>query len=352
MIPLNLETKNDSQKIIKAYLEENSSQPFADKINNGVRIEKDGKILINKKDLDGFWSYATKKAQELKSQYIDNDTVFCWAVHYFGEDDIEGTLYNEDGTKYSKPIQKTAQRIPAHTVPVKPTPQVPKQFTLFDMLTEEKKEEPIIEETSPTVEEIIHEPQESVEEERYFDEEDVDRETGEILHFKTRPPQQGSSLYQKYLSYKNQYPAHIVAYRVGDFFEFLGNDALRLSNFMNLTLTSRDCGLEERVAMLGIPYHASEPYFMKIAAKYKLAIVDNGEISTMENEETVFINETITEEEKRDLFDDDLNEKEPTVYENNNEEDDFEEERALQKFFDKDALCSLYELFDYTLDMQ
>ena len=44
-----------------------------------------------------------------------------------------------------------------------------------------------------------------------------------------------------------------------------------------------------------------------------------------------------------DDFDDDLFDE---------EEDDFEEERALQKFFDKDALCSLYELFDYSLDMQ
>ena len=42
---------------------------------------------------------------------------------------------------------------------------------------------------------------------------------------------------------------------------------------------------------------------------------------------------------------------EPTMYENNEEPDDFEEERALQQFFDKDALCALYELFDYNLDM-
>lgn len=104
--------------------------------------------------------------------------------------------------------------------------------------------------------------------------------------------------------------------------------------------------------MVGIPYHASEPYFMKIATKYKLAIVDNDKVIVMETEETVFVNESITEEERRDLFDDDLSKNEPTMYENNDEEDDFEEERALQKFFDKDALCSLYELFDYSLDMQ
>ena len=355
MIALNLETKNDSQKIIKAYLEENASQPFADKINNGVRIQKDGKILINKKDLDGFWAYATKKAQELKSQYMDNDTVFCWAVHYFGEDDIEGMLYNEDGSEYkpaAKPIPKPIQRIPTPSIPVKPTPPKPQQFSLFDMLIEEKKEEPVVEETTPPVEESAPKVQEPIEAERYFDEEDIDRETGEILHFKTREPNRGSPLYQKYLEYKNQYPAHIVAYRVGDFYEFFGDDAVRLANFMNLTLTGRDCGLEERVPMVGILYHAAEAYFMKIASKYKLAIVDNDEVSVMEAEEVLFVNENITEEEKHELFEDDLSENEPTMYENNDEEDDFKEERALQKFFDKDALCALYELFDYNLDMQ
>lgn len=354
MIKLNLTAENDCQQAIKDYLENNVSEVLAEKINNGVKIEKDGKTLIKKKTLSLFWEYASMKAQEMKTGYVANDTVFGWAIHYFEEDGFVGKLYNEDGSEYvrPKPTQKPIQHAPAPTIQAKPTPQAPKQFTLFDMLTEEKKEERIIEETSPTVEETIHEPQESVEEERYFDEEDVDRETGEILRFKTREPKRGSSLYQDYLFYKKQYSAHVVAYRVGDFYEFFGEDAIRLANYMNLTLTGRDCGLDERIPMVGIPYHAAEPYFMKIATKYKLAIVDNGEISTMENEETVFINETITEEEKRDLFDDDLNEKEPTVYENNNEEDDFEEERALQKFFDKDALCSLYELFDYTLDMQ
>ena len=82
---LDLETKNPSQQAIKEYLENNASPSLADKINNGVRIEKDGKTLINKKDLDGFWNYATKTARELKQEYVDNDTVFGWAIHFFEE---------------------------------------------------------------------------------------------------------------------------------------------------------------------------------------------------------------------------------------------------------------------------
>ena len=65
MITLNLETKNESQKIIKAYLEENASQPFADKINKGVPIEKDGKTLINNIYTPQFFAFLpSKKAKK------------------------------------------------------------------------------------------------------------------------------------------------------------------------------------------------------------------------------------------------------------------------------------------------
>ena len=89
---LNLVAKNTSQQAIKDYLENNASQILADKINNGVQIEKDGKTLLNKKDLDGFWNYASKKARELKHDYEDNDTVFGWAIHYFEENELIGSL--------------------------------------------------------------------------------------------------------------------------------------------------------------------------------------------------------------------------------------------------------------------
>ena len=51
MPKFNLKTKNEAQELIKAYLEENASEILTEKINNGVRIQKDGKTLINKKTL-------------------------------------------------------------------------------------------------------------------------------------------------------------------------------------------------------------------------------------------------------------------------------------------------------------
>lgn len=61
---LNLETKNKEQELIKAYLEENASETLAEKINNGVPAEKDGKRLINRKTLDGFMKYACDEARK------------------------------------------------------------------------------------------------------------------------------------------------------------------------------------------------------------------------------------------------------------------------------------------------
>lgn len=97
----------------KAYLEANASEVLAEKINNGVCIQKDGKMLINRKTLAGFMKFACDEAKKqaekgAQSACIDDDTVYGWVVHYFEEDSIEGTLYKEDGTEYKAPIQDGA----------------------------------------------------------------------------------------------------------------------------------------------------------------------------------------------------------------------------------------------------
>lgn len=113
MSELRLEAKNSAQQRIKEYLEQNASDVLADKINNGVSIEKDGKVLTNRKTLDSFMKYATEEARKVaengvRCACIEDIVVFGWAIHYFEEDSIEGTLYNEDGTEYAK--QKSAPK--------------------------------------------------------------------------------------------------------------------------------------------------------------------------------------------------------------------------------------------------
>lgn len=72
MIKLNLETNKKEYEIIKEYLENNVSEELADKINNGVKIVKDNKTLINKKTLDTFMQYANEEARKYSKRYKED----------------------------------------------------------------------------------------------------------------------------------------------------------------------------------------------------------------------------------------------------------------------------------------
>ena len=82
-----------------------------------------------------------------------------------------------------------------------------------------------------------------------------------------------SPMMQKYLETKEQYKDCILFYRLGDFYEMFFDDAKTASRELELTLTGKDCGLEERAPMCGIPYHAVDTYLTKLVQKgYKVAI--------------------------------------------------------------------------------
>lgn len=146
MVTLNLTTKNAEEEKVKKYLEENASEALAMKINNGVKIVKNDKTLISKKSLETFMKYACeearKQAENATGICIDDPTVFGWAIHYFGEDSIEGTLYNEDGTKHKPIVKPTAPKTVAKPAEV-PKPKTP---SLFDLIDEKPDPVPIIQE--------------------------------------------------------------------------------------------------------------------------------------------------------------------------------------------------------------
>ena len=84
-----------------------------------------------------------------------------------------------------------------------------------------------------------------------------------------------SPMMQKYLETKEQYKDCILFYRLGDFYEMFFDDAITASRELELTLTGKDCGQEERAPMCGIPYHAAEVYISRLVAKgYKVAICE------------------------------------------------------------------------------
>ena len=152
---LNLQAKTKEQQRIKAYLEENASEILADKITNGVYVQKDDKTLLNKKTLDGFLKFACDEAKKQAEKdascaCIDDDVVFGWAVHYFEENSIEGILYSEDGAEYRP--EKVVRQSPAPSVSLPSKKKAP-QMSLFDMLdtgseSEEQKAVPTTSESN------------------------------------------------------------------------------------------------------------------------------------------------------------------------------------------------------------
>ncbi len=75
-----------------------------------------------------------------------------------------------------------------------------------------------------------------------------------------------SAMMTHYLSVKERYNDCVIFYRLGDFYEMFFDDAIEVSKLLDLTLTGRDCGLEERAPMCGIPYHAADAYIAKLVS--------------------------------------------------------------------------------------
>ena len=85
-------------------------------------------------------------------------------------------------------------------------------------------------------------------------------------------------LMKQYLEVKKQYTDCILLYRIGDFYEMFFDDAFEASRALELTLTGKDCGLEERAPMCGIPYHAADAYIPRLVTRgYKVAICEQVE---------------------------------------------------------------------------
>lgn len=257
---LNLTAQNKQEELVLKYLQDNASETLADKINNGTPFEKDGKPLLNKKTLAGFMRFACDEARKLadkgaNSACIDDATVYGWAIHYFEEESIEGTLYTIDGAEY-KP---TVKRVESNAVKAKPEPKKKEnvQFSFFDNLTEQEVKDNKTDNSSVDI-----------------DENEVIEQKGNDEQKPVASNTPNGTFFEKYQALQQQNPAYVIAYRLGDFYEILGDKAVAIAREIDLTLTSRDCGLEERVPLIGFPYHASENYFSKISKTHDLLIVE------------------------------------------------------------------------------
>lgn len=357
MPKLNLETKNKAQELIKAYLEENASEILAEKINNGVRIQKDGKTLISKKTLDGFMTYATDEAKKqaeksARSACIEDTVVYGWAVHYFEENSIEGTLYNEDGTEY-KPQKPAAKPQPAVSSPAPAVPKPKPQMSLFDML-----DAPTEEQTTSSVTEEFDEQDIPEDEDDAIPEEEQREVLAELaeeerkIEQKPVPKLTGSPLWQNYTALQSKYPEHILAYRVGDFYEVFGDNAKLLAEPLNLTLTSRNCGLAERVLMVGFPYHAADNYISKaVESGLKIAVAESFDEPVKLYERQAAPQPPVPADDGKHWVDEKTYIDEDGVVHNLDEETDDEPEFDMSAF-DTEALAILDELLGDQIEMR
>lgn len=357
MAQLKLTANTPSEQRILEYLQNNASETLAEKINNGTPFEKDGKPLTNKKSLSGFMKYACDEARKLaekgaNSACVEDSTVYGWAIHYFEEDSIEGTLYTIDGEEYKPapkkviPITKQTAKtsVASATTPAVSTPQN-KQESLFDMLSSMQPVPEIAPSDEPTPEEL----QEALEE--------TANEPEPVQKTVIEPPKPRnlSPVYSEYLKIKEKYPDCIVAYRLGDFYEILGSDAVTVAKELDLTLTSRDCGLDTRVPMVGFPYHAADIYISKIIEHgHTIAVCERlDEIKLLPEPKPQEVDEEtgeILSYEEMKEFDGDITEPPhlsvnlPAQNETDVENTLLEEEKAFAEAFDPEAVCALADL--------
>ena len=138
-------------------------------------------------------------------------------------------------------------------------------------------------------------------------------------------------MWQQYQDLQKKYPDRILLYRLGDFYEVFGDNAITLSDELGLTLTSRDFGLTSRIPMIGFPYHAANNYLNKIIRKHKVAIAETkDDIRLLPEDEYDY--DDLTEEEMC-KFDGDIEEPKDI--------DDELGDRFDTSAFDKTALCKL-----------
>ena len=351
MAQLKLTANTPSEQRILEYLQNNASETLAEKINNGTPFEKDGKPLTNKKSLSGFMKYACDEARNLIAQdetaaCVEDSVVYGWAIHYFEEDSIEGTLYTLDGSEYI-PEKKSAHvsgqtaktSVASATTPAVSTPQN-KQESLFDMLSSEQS----VSEPTPPDEPTPEELQEALEE-----------TANEEIVAEQPKSHNLSPVYAEYLKIKEKYSDCIVAYRLGDFYEILGSDAVTVAKELDLTLTSRDCGLDTRVPMVGFPYHAADIYISKIIEHgHTIAVCERlDEVKLLPDPKPQEVDEEtgeILSYEEMKEFDGDITEPPhlvenlPALNETDVENTLLEEEKAFAEAFEPEAVCALADL--------
>lgn len=300
---INLETNCHVDEVLKAYLKENASETLAEKINNGVKIVKDGKTLLSKKTLEGFMRFATDEAKKLAEKgaqfaCVKDKVVFGWLIHYFEEDSIEGELFNPDGSKYEKQKPIVTSKRARSAKPVEPSKPKDTQLSLFDAMFEGQEETETKSQndgkigTTDDETEVVDaeqgEPETTAETENLRSNESTKTATEVVTRTRFSTPVCGNiehtpqvsenfpDWYKRYLEIQSQHKGSLLLMRLGDFYEMFDETATAAADILDLTLTSRRITDKERTPLCGVPCHAVDNYIAKLlSGGYSVIICDH-----------------------------------------------------------------------------
>lgn len=133
-----------------------------------------------------------------------------------------------------------------------------------------------------------------------------------------------SPYYQRFLNAQEENPDSVIVQRLGDFYEIMGDNAVRLADRLNMTLTGRDVGLKERVPMIGIPYHATDAYLSKILEGQSVVIIEEGEEPLyLPSHKEVLVEEEVAQTRKPKL--EEMDDDEPNPFDDAHEQTDEEQ---------------------------
>ena len=132
------------------------------------------------------------------------------------------------------------------------------------------------------------------------------------------------SMYDRYMSLQREKPNAVIVFRLGDFYEIFGEKAVTIGEELDLIVTSRDFGLEQRVPMIGFPYHVADSYLEKITEKRGVVVVEpNAEPFYLMSEEEVKGAQPIPLDNLIPVEDEDL------PFDTDDEEEEFGEEDKI-----------------------
>lgn len=210
-------------------------------------------------------------------------------MHYFEEDEIIGKLYNDDGTEFKTETKKNNTKTEPKKQEKTPKNQQPTLFDLLDNNTINTENTIKIEEKSQKMQEnqsfkaqcAQNSQPDPLDDNLFADSEIAQNECAKIEPPKTATPQP-QEYYKFYHEQELNYPDIVVLTRLGDFYEAFNENATKIAKVLDLMLTSKNVGLQNKVQLAGFPVHVKDTYLAKLQKHYTILIIEDKNLTFYE----------------------------------------------------------------------